>query len=105
MTTEETINKVHKLYCQAYEVCRRADRQGKRYIALQATKKGGFRLAAVSMSHSGKSSFRFINMQLPDWASNVVYRLVEECLVSDLSSDDIDAYFSKLHAVGYDVEV
>ena len=103
MTTQEAISTVHALYCEAYEVCRRADRKGSRYIALQATKKGGLRLCAVGASYGGATCYRFPNMQIPDWASNVVHRLVEECLVHDLSSDDVDAYFNKLDAVGYSV--
>ena len=91
---------VHELYCKAYEACQRAVQQGKRHIALQATKKGGFRLAAVGGSYSGTTCYRF-DMQVPDWASNVIYRLVQGYFIPELSSDDIDAYFDALRSVGY----
>ena len=104
MSTEQALKKVHELYCKAYETCQRARDAGKQHIALQATRRGEFRLAAVGPAYDGTTCYRFPNMQLPDWASNVVYRLVAECLVPDLSSDDIDAYFDKLNTVGYTKE-
>lgn len=91
---------VHELYGKAYDACQRARDQDKQYIALQATKKGGFRLAAVGSSYSGTTCYSF-DMLIPDWASNVVYALVQGCFVPDLSSDDVDAYFDALHGVGY----
>lgn len=99
-TPDRAKEMVHEIYCKAYETCQRARDQGKRYIGLQATKTGGFRLLAVKDSYAGTTCYRF-DMLVPDWASNVVYRLVEGCFVPDLSPDDVNAYFDALHSTGY----
>ena len=104
MTTKEAIARVHALYCKAYEKCIQARNRHMNTITIQATKSSSFRLVIGNEAY-GKTACHRAGMLIPDWASNVVYRLVEECLVPDLSSDDIDVYFSRLHAVGYDVEI
>lgn len=89
------LQEVHDLYCLAYEKCRAARRKFREFIGFQ--KWGdGFRLIASRDDYGGRSSAR-MGMLVPDWASNVLYRLQEEGFI-DLP---LDEYFEQLHEVGY----
>ena len=85
---------VHQAYLSALIVCKRARDQGKQYIAFQRRKQGGFRLVA---SREKAASYDF-GFGVIEWAQNLLYRLVDECLV-DFTYDDIDAYLDKLNGV------
>ena len=85
---------VHQAYLDALMACKRARDQGKRYIAFQRRKQGGFRLVA---SREKAASYDF-GFGTTEWAQNLLYRLVDECLV-DFTYDDIDAYLAKLNEV------
>jgi len=92
-----TDDKVHDLYCKAYETCQRADREGKSYIGFRRWR-DGFRLIVSRDNCNGMSSAR-MGLTVPDWAQNVLYRLQECGFVHDLP---LDNYFDELHEVGYD---
>lgn len=89
---------VHEAYCKAYEACQRARDKGRRNIALRQRGDGGFLLAAVRSSR-GATCYDF-GFGIADWAQNVLYRLVTECLV-DFDRADIDAYLKELGRTGY----
>jgi len=76
------------------KACKRARDQGKRYIAFQKLKQGGYRLIA---SREKASCYDF-GFGTTEWAQNLLYRLVDECL-ADFTYDDIDAYLAKLNEV------
>ena len=85
---------VHQAYLDALKACKRARDQGKRYIAFQKLKQGGYRLIA---SREKASCYDF-GFGTTEWAQNLLYRLVDECL-ADFTYDDIDAYLAKLNEV------
>ena len=91
------MNEIHQAYIKALAICKRAIDKDKSHVALQPTKDGGYRLAAVGLSYGGNTSYRF-DMLPTDWAQNVVYGLREACLLS-VTMDDIDEYFSVLDSV------
>jgi len=91
------MNEIHQAYIKALAVCKRAIDNGKSHVSLQSTRDGGYRLAAVGLSYSGNTSYRF-DMLPTDWAQNVVYGLREACLLS-VTVDDIDEYFNLLNSV------
>ena len=92
----DKFEEVHRLYCKAYEVCRRADKEGKGYIGFRHWK-DSFRLIVSWDNCNGMSSAR-PGLGVAAWAQNVLYRL-QECGFIHLPLDD---YFKKLHEVGYD---
>ena len=85
---------VHQAYLSALIVCKRARDQGKQYIAFQKLKQGGYRLM-TSREEAASYGFGF---GTTEWAQNLLYRLVDECL-ADFTYDDIDAYLAKLNEV------
>jgi len=87
---------VHQAYLDALKACKRARDHGKRYIAFQKSRQGGFRLVA-SRSDNGATCYDF-GLGTTEWAQNLLYRLVDECL-ADFTYDDIDAYLAKLNEV------
>lgn len=97
MSRDKRLEKVHQLYCQAYEVCRRADLNSREYIGFQRQRAGGFRLVVSKSRHGGRSSAR-LGLLVPDWAENVLYRLQEESFIpADWPLDD---YFDALQGRG-----
>lgn len=92
---------IHQLYLSAYSICQRADRERKEYIGFRKDKRQGFKLIVSSDSNNGASSYRS-GLMVPDWASNVLYRLRELGFV-DNPVEDLDRYFSELNNVGYDI--
>ena len=85
---------VHQAYLGALMACKRARDQGKQYIAFQKLKQGGYRLM-TSREEAASYGFGF---GTTEWAQNLLYRLVDECL-ADFTYDDIDAYLAKLNEV------
>ena len=90
------MDKVHQAYLDALKACKRARDQGRQYIAFQKRRQGGYRLV-VSQSKDGAACYDF-GFGVTEWAQNLLYRLVDECL-ANFTYDDIDAYLAKLNAV------
>jgi len=89
---------VHEAYIKALEACKRAQKQGKSHIAIQATK-DGLRLIAVHTGCFG-TLCPDVGSGVVVWAQNILYRLCSEHVV-DFTSDDVDTYFDRLGEVGY----
>lgn len=90
--TTDPMAQVNALYIQAIQACKRADRAGKRYIAIQEKGDGSLQFLALHSPDSRPSAYRFNGFTVIDWAQNVVYR-ANEAFWLDLP---VDEFFSRI---------
>jgi hypothetical protein len=88
----------HTAYGKAYEKAQSARDAGKRYIAIQSIKGGGFRL--VQTDDPGQMECCCNQPIVGVWAENLTYRLAEVGYVEG-GKTAVDAYFAALYKTGY----
>ena len=90
--TADQVRVLWSLYVKAFAKCQQARDEGKDYVGFRRVR-GEVQFVAAQDNYGGRSSLR-VN-PLPDWATNVMYRMADEgYLPEGITKHHLDAFYA-----------